>query len=455
MGRRVAERRTGEGGAEGAMAVRRRAAAEGMQAQAAADARADEGKAEKGQVQRWASFRTRFISGVCLMAGFVAAIASGHLYVWLMILVIQTVMVHELFALAYQIRNEKRELPWFRTLQWWFFMCAVIYVHGRFLIEGAHPVVNKHKSTTNDVVRWCVLHHTFVSYVLYITGFVIFVLTLKKRLYMEQFVHFAWIHMTLLVVFAQSSFFVSNVLSGLVWFVLPSWLVIWNDVQAYLFGKAFGRTRLLALSPNKTLEGFVGALVMTLLVAPVTAEFLKDFRWMTCPATSLSYFRDKSWLNCDLGAPFLPVTVRLDFPPTWVVRTVPFPWVRDTLVNLGERLAFPRTFEATPLHLHSLVLALFAALIAPFGGFFASGLKRAFRIKDFGASIPGHGGLTDRMDCQVVMAMFTYIYYQSFVETAPNGPCDTAGVWATVNEQFTDAERRALYDHLGELLGGA
>jgi CDP-diglyceride synthetase len=35
------------------------------------------------------------------------------------------------------------------------------------------------------------------------------------------------------------------------------------------------------------------------------------------------------------------------------------------------------------------------------GGFFASGFKRAFKIKDFGDTIPGHGGFTDRMDCQV------------------------------------------------------
>jgi CDP-diglyceride synthetase len=40
--------------------------------------------------------------------------------------------------------------------------------------------------------------------------------------------------------------------------------------------------------------------------------------------------------------------------------------------------------------------------VAPFGGFFASGFKRAFNIKDFGHSIPGHGGMTDRMDCQYV-----------------------------------------------------
>lgn len=69
------------------------------------------------------------------------------------------------------------------------------------------------------------------------------------------------------------------------------------------------------------------------------------------------------------------------------------------------------------MQFHALVLACFASLIAPFGGFFASGFKRAFNIKDFGDSIPGHGGLTDRMDCQFLMGVFTYMYYQSFVKT--------------------------------------
>jgi len=40
---------------------------------------------------------------------------------------------------------------------------------------------------------------------------------------------------------------------------------------------------------------------------------------------------------------------------------------------------------------------VFASLIAPFGGFFASGFKRAFRIKDFGDLIPGHGGLMGKL----------------------------------------------------------
>jgi phosphatidate cytidylyltransferase len=68
-----------------------------------------------------------------------------------------------------------------------------------------------------------------------------------------------------------------------------------------------------------------------------------------------------------------------------------------------------------PMQIHALILASFASLIAPFGGFFASGLKRTFKIKDFGDSIPGHGGMTDRMDCQFIMGFFSYVYYHSFI----------------------------------------
>jgi hypothetical protein len=38
-------------------------------------------------------------------------------------------------------------------------------------------------------------------------------------------------------------------------------------------------------------------------------------------------------------------------------------------------------FYTSPAHIHVFVIATFASIIAPFGGFFASGVKRAFRIK--------------------------------------------------------------------------
>ena len=71
--------------------------------------------------------------------------------------------------------------------------------------------------------------------------------------------------------------------------------------------------------------------------------------------------------------------------------------VTNVLIQGGN---IDMTISYAPYQLHLLLLACFASLVAPFGGFFASGFKRAFNIKDFGHSIPGHGGMTDRMDCQ-------------------------------------------------------
>ena len=56
-----------------------------------------------------------------------------------------------------------------------------------------------------------------------------------------------------------------------------------------------------------------------------------------------------------------------------------------------------------------------ASLISPLGGFFASGYKRSKNIKDFSNLIPGHGGITDRMDSQIIMGLFVYLWTYSIV----------------------------------------
>jgi hypothetical protein len=69
-----------------------------------------------------------------------------------------------------------------------------------------------------------------------------------------------------------------------------------------------------------------------------------------------------------------------------------------------------------PVQIHALALAVFASVVAPFGGFLASAIKRAYRIKDFDSIIPGHGGVMDRVDCQFLMALCTWVHYNTFVK---------------------------------------
>jgi len=72
-----------------------------------------------------------------------------------------------------------------------------------------------------------------------------------------------------------------------------------------------------------------------------------------------------------------------------------------------------RTVGGDVLRRHALAVAAYASLVAPFGGFLASAAKRAHGAKDWGTLLPGHGGVVDRMDCQVVTAPFVYLYLKA------------------------------------------
>jgi CDP-diglyceride synthetase len=72
------------------------------------------------------------------------------------------------------------------------------------------------------------------------SGFMMFVLSLKRGMYLYQFGQYAWTHMIILIIFVPSSFFVSNIFEGLIWFLLPSALIITNDIMAYLAGEERG-----------------------------------------------------------------------------------------------------------------------------------------------------------------------------------------------------------------------
>ncbi|GFP94130.1 phosphatidate cytidylyltransferase [Phtheirospermum japonicum] len=255
-----------------------------------------------------------------------------------------------------------------------FFFTAMLFVYGRILSQRLVNTVTTDKVLYKLVSKF-IKYHMVTCYFLYIAGFMWFILTLKKKMYKYQFGQYAWTHMILIVVFTQSSFTVANIFEGIFWFLLPASLIVINDIAAYIFGFFFGKTPLIKLSPKKTWEGFIGASVATMISAFLLANILGRFQWLTCPRKDLS----TGWLQCDPGPLFRPEHFAV---PEW------FPW---------------KEIYVLTVQWHALCLGLFASIIAPFGGFFASGFKRAFKIKDFGDSIPGHGGITDRMDCQILM----------------------------------------------------
>lgn len=100
-----------------------------------------------------------------------------------------------------------------------------------------------------------------------------------------------------------------------------------SDVLQYVFGKCFGRHKIVpSISPNKTIEGFVGGVAGAVIIGT-------GLYWIT---------------------PFNP-------------------W-------------------------QAALMALVIALMGFYGGLVMSAIKRDRGVKDYGVTIPGHGGIMDRID---------------------------------------------------------
>uniref|UniRef100_A0A8D0G747 Phosphatidate cytidylyltransferase n=1 Tax=Sphenodon punctatus TaxID=8508 RepID=A0A8D0G747_SPHPU len=297
-----------------------------------------------------------------------------------LVYLIQVKCFHEIITIGYRVYHSY-DLPWFRTLSK--NVKNYKYCIARFCLFTAIRIT---------------LHNMRMSFVLYCTGFCMFVLSLVKRHYRLQFYMFAWTHVTLLITVTQSHLVIQNLFEGMIWFLVPISSVICNDIAAYIFGFFFGRTPLIKLSPKKTWEGFIGGFFITVLFGFVFAYFLAQYQYFVCP---VEYNSETNQFATECEPSEL------------------FQLQKYSIPSLLQALLGRETVTLYPFQMHSIALSTFASLIGPFGGFFASGFKRAFKIKDFADTIPGHGGIMDRFDCQYLMATFVHVYITSFIR-GPN-----------------------------------
>lgn len=245
-----------------------------------------------------------------------------------------------------------------------------------------------------------VIRHFWHSFLLYVVGFCGFVFTLRRQTLKYQFSQITWTLMTILIVVVQSHFILKNIHEGLIWFLLPHSLIICNDIMAYFVGITCGRKfinrPLTSLSPNKTWEGFIGAILCTIIYGLIASRVLGNIEWYRCTSTQLAVNG-----GCPESILFTPI------PLTEIVGG----YIPDAL------FATLQDWTVTRMQLHSIVFSIFASTVAPFGGFLASAMKRAYRKKDFDDIIPGHGGATDRFDCQFIIGLFTFVYYTTWIKT--------------------------------------
>lgn len=126
------------------------------------------------------------------------------------------------------------EDPWSKTLNWYFFVVTNYFLYGESIIYYF-----KHIVFVDAYFIPFAMNHRFISFMLYVVGFVSFVANLQRQYLRRQFALFCWVHISLLLIVVSSHFIVNNILEGLIWFFIPASLVICNDVMAYVCGESF------------------------------------------------------------------------------------------------------------------------------------------------------------------------------------------------------------------------
>jgi hypothetical protein len=205
--------------------------------------------------------------------------------------------------------------------------------------------------------------------------------------------------MILLIILLQSTCFIRNIMEGLIWFVLPSALVIFNDIMARpqpyesmlptgcltpcaranrhtssAFSSAARRSS--SCRPRRrgrvrtqpklivpcvrreqcaltlcvcAFAGFLGALVTTLLAALWFSRYLAQYQWLVCPRKDLTILK---WLHCE------PANTFRALPATETFAPLPG-FVRHAVLSV-----LPEGFTIMPLQLHALSFAVRAHLLA-------------------------------------------------------------------------------------------
>lgn len=342
--------------------------------------------------QHWPNWKLRTLFTTLLIISFMILVYLGPIFMLLTILAVQVKCFAEIIRIGFAT-NRIPSGKLFHFVPWYFLAVVNYFFVGESFTQYFTVFLEKYA-----FLKLLFGYHRFFALCLYFNGFVWFLFTLARKYDVKQFAILTWTHLALILIVAPSYTVVKNTFQGIIWLVAPGSMIACNDMMAYIFGKWLGKTPLTELSPKKTWEGFIGGGIFTVFFSLVLSAILCRYQYFVCPLQYVDIDNSIQLLtNCTPSAVFQLETYNFAF-------------------SIPNTLQIETSVTTYPFLLHTLYLSLFSSLIAPFGGIFASGFKRTFKVKDFGTTIPGHGGLVDRFDCQLVMVTFVNVYISSFIK---------------------------------------
>ncbi|MGB5919407.1 MULTISPECIES: phosphatidate cytidylyltransferase [unclassified Arcobacter] len=143
---------------------------------------------------------------------------------------------------------------------------------GAFMIVGIDEAMNLFKVKDSTVfqyaaITWIIAYFYPYPEILVLIALVIFASNLAYKRDMDKKVFLPFLYplisfLTLLTLYNEYGI-------GVLWWML--FVVASADVGAYYVGRAFGKTKFCETSPNKTLEGVAGGIILAAILGPIFA----------------------------------------------------------------------------------------------------------------------------------------------------------------------------------------
>lgn len=99
-----------------------------------------------------------------MIGGFFAALFMGHIYIILIITIIQIISFKEVIAIA-SVPTKARQLRSTKDLNWYWLATTMYFLYGESVIYYF-----KHIVLVDKILLPLATHHRFISFVLYIIG---------------------------------------------------------------------------------------------------------------------------------------------------------------------------------------------------------------------------------------------------------------------------------------------
>ena len=117
-----------------------------------------------GLPPRWKNWVIRGIFTWLMIGGFGLIIYGGPLALGLTTLMVQIKCFSEIINIGYVV-YKLDNLPWFRSLSWWFLITSNYFFYGESLVDYFGVLFNKLEGFT-----FAVRYHRFISFAMYIIG---------------------------------------------------------------------------------------------------------------------------------------------------------------------------------------------------------------------------------------------------------------------------------------------